>query len=112
MFKKIKNKLQQLELALIKKAQTGAELAVVQMKRRIFQQGLKANLTPIGRYKTGNRKGRPVKLKDTGQLERSIQVVFTPNGARIVGDGSKVRWLERRYGKMFSLSKDEIHLLI
>lgn len=115
MLNELKNKLKDLEKALklqSSKAQIGAELAAAQMKKRIFQEGLKTNLKPIGTYETGKRKGRAVKLKDTGQLEQSIKVEPTKDGAKITGDIAKIRWIERRYGKIFALSKDEVKLLM
>lgn len=115
MLSELKRKLKALEKALKQqstKAQIGAELATARMKKRIFQEGLKANLKPIGTYQTGLRKGRAVKLKDTGALEKSIQVVPTKNGASIIGHAEKIRWNERRYGKIFALSKDEIKILV
>lgn len=115
MLKELKNKLNELEKFLklkSTKAQIGAELAAAQMKKRIFKEGLKANLQPIGTYQTGKRKGRAVKLKDTGQLEQSIKVEMTKEGAKITGNIAKIRWIERHYGKIFALSKEETKILM
>ncbi len=115
MLNELKNKLKALEQALTlqsTKVQIVAELAAAQMKKRIFQEGLKTDLKPIGTYQTGSRKGMAVKLKGTGQLEQSIKVELTKNGAKITGNVAKIRWIERRYGKIFALSKREIKLLM
>lgn len=89
-----------------------AEQAAFQMKKRIFQQGLRSDLKPIGKYQTGGRRGRSVKLKNTGELEKSLAVVSTKKGAIILANKNKVQWNELRYGKIFAFSKEEKQLIM
>lgn len=89
-----------------------SELALDSMKRRIFERGLRADLKPIGVYRTGRRRGKPVKLKNTGRLEKSLKAIPTKRGAVIVGDKKKVVWTERRYGKIFSFSEKEKDFIV
>ena len=117
MFQDLKNKLSKLNRTLQQlsgKAAIGATLATVQMKKRIFDKGLKTDLTPIGKYQTGKRKGRKVQLTDTGALKRAIKVLPTAKGAVIVanGQGEKMFFLNKRYGKIFALSKDEVKIIM
>jgi hypothetical protein len=116
MLKDLKEKLESLNKALSllsSKAVIGAEAATRQMKKRIFVEGLRFDLKPIGKYQTGRRTGRSVVLKDTGALERSIKVEPTGKGAKVVavGQGEKIKFIEKRYGKVFVLSKDEIKII-
>jgi hypothetical protein len=117
MFKDLKNKLSQLNGALQRfnsKSVIGTTLATAQMKKRIFDKGLRADLKPIGKYQTGKRKGRKVQLTNTGALKRAIKVLPTAKGAVIVanGQGEKMFFLNKRYGKIFALSKDEVKIIM
>ena len=117
MFKDLKNKISKLNASLQQlssKAEIGAALATAQMKKRIFDEGLRADLKPIGKYQQGKRQGRKVQLTDTGELKRSIKVEPTKKGAKIVanGQGEKIHFINKRYGKVFALSKDEVKIVI
>jgi hypothetical protein len=117
MFKDFKKKLSKLNDALQQlrgKAAIGAAVATSQMKKRIFDKGLRADLQPIGKYQTGKRKGRKVQLTDTGALKRAIKVLPTAKGAVIVanGQGEKMFFLNKRYGEIFALSKDEVKIIM
>lgn len=117
MLQDLKNKLSKLNSVLQRlsgKAAIGATLATAQMKKRIFEKGLRADLKPIGTYQTGRRKGRNIQLTNTGALKRAIKVLPTAKGAVIVanGQGEKMFFLDKRYGKIFALSKDEIEIMM
>lgn len=116
MFNELKSKLKKLEKSLQQlssKAEIGATLATAQMKKRVFDEGLRADLKPIGNYKQGKRQGRKVNLVDTGALKSAIKVEPTKKGAKIVanGQGEKMNFIDKRYGKVFALSKDEAKIV-